>query len=357
MTYEKRVKFLVDFLYGAIILGGLFLLFKYGWDYISPFVVGFAVAFALKPLVNKINVYTKINRSICAVGCVAAFYILAIGALSMAGVQLFALARNLIYALPDFYTEEITPVLAALLDRLEETLISIDPALGDVLQEYTDQILGNMAGKITDLSVTALGRLSGIITQVPSFLIKTLVAVIASFFISVDYYGITFFIAKQLKPKQVQMLYQVEQYTKTALIKYIKSYSLIMFITFCELSVGLTLLGVNKSVVIAFLISVFDILPILGTGGILVPWRFISIVTGDIAFGAGIAIMYCIITVIRNIIEPKIIGDQVGLHPVATLAAIFIGTKLMGIVGLFLFPVSLAILKQLNDAGKIKLFK
>ena len=107
----------------------------------------------------------------------------------------------------------------------------------------------------------------------------------------------------------------------------------------------------------AILIAVFDILPVLGSGGILVPWAVISLVTGDIFLGVGIAILYVTITVIRNIIEPKIVGRQVGLHPVVTLACMYVGTMVMGILGLFLFPVSMSILIQLNDSGKIKIFK
>ena len=101
----------------------------------------------------------------------------------------------------------------------------------------------------------------------------------------------------------------------------------------------------------------FDILPAVGTGGIIIPWGIIAMVLGDIPFGIGMLALYLIVTVIRNTLEPKIVGEQVGLHPVATLMAMFLGTKLMGIVGLFGFPIGLVILKKLNDSGKIKLFK
>lgn len=87
------------------------------------------------------------------------------------------------------------------------------------------------------------------------------------------------------------------------------------------------------------------------------PWAVISFVTGDVFLGVGIIVLYVTITVIRNIIEPKIVGRQVGLHPVVTLACMYVGTKVMGILGLFLFPVSMSILIQLNNSGKIKIFK
>jgi len=95
----------------------------------------------------------------------------------------------------------------------------------------------------------------------------------------------------------------------------------------------------------------------VGTGGIIIPWGVIAIVMGDLPLGLGMFALYLFVTVVRNTIEPKIIGQQVGLHPVATLVSMFLGTKLLGIVGLFGFPITLVILKQLNDTGKIKLYK
>ena len=137
----------------------------------------------------------------------------------------------------------------------------------------------------------------------------------------------------------------------------IRSYALIMSITFVELSLGLTVIGVKNSILIAFLISVFDVLPVLGTGGIMIPWTVISALTGNYSLSLGLLIVYLFITVIRNIIEPKIVGSQIGLHPVVTLASMFAGVQLLGVVGLFGFPISLSLLRHLNDNGTIHIFK
>lgn len=357
MSYEKRVKFLVNALYYGVIAVLALLLLKFGWDYLSPFVTGFIVAYFLKPVINKINVYLKIKRSIAAVLCVLLFYGVTVWLLVLVGVQLALLIRNRFYLLPDFYSAEIVPVVTRLLDWVQSFLVSIDPGVQSAVEEAINNIMANMGTYISDISMGVLGYISTAATKVPAFLIRTLITVIASFFISLDYYKLTYFIARQLNTKQITMLYEVETYTKSALLKYIKSYALIMFITFCEIGTGLFLLGVEKPFLIAILIAAFDILPVLGSGGILVPWAVISLVTGDIFLGVGIAILYVTITVIRNIIEPKIVGRQVGLHPVVTLACMYVGTMVMGILGLFLFPVSMSILIQLNDSGKIKIFK
>ena len=129
--------------------------------------------------------------------------------------------------------------------------------------------------------------------------------------------------------------------------KYLRSYALILLITFGELSLGLVLLGVDNAVLIAFCIALFDILPVAGTGGIMIPWAIFSLIGGDWGFAVGLVVIWAVITIVRNIIEPKIVGRQVGLHPLLALIAMFVGTKLFGLVGLFLLPLTLAIVLPL----------
>ena len=130
-----------------------------------------------------------------------------------------------------------------------------------------------------------------------------------------------------------------------------------MSITFFELSLGLSLIGIKNAVLIAFCIAVFDILPVLGTGGIMIPWVILEAVQGNLALAVKLLAVYLIITVVRNIIEPKIVGSQLGLHPVVTLSSMFVGAQLFGVVGLFGFPILLSLLKNLNDTGTIRLFR
>ena len=130
-----------------------------------------------------------------------------------------------------------------------------------------------------------------------------------------------------------------------------------MSITFIELSIGLSILKVENSIIIAFLIAIFDILPVLGTGGIMIPWTIITAIQGNIPMAIALLVVYLVITIIRNIIEPKIVGSQIGLHPVVTLVSMFVGAQMFGVIGLFGFPITLSLLRHLNDTGVIKLFK
>lgn len=107
---------------------------------------------------------------------------------------------------------------------------------------------------------------------------------------------------------------------------------------------------------VALLIAIFDILPVLGTGGIMIPWVILSALQGNFSRALALLVVYVVITVIRNIIEPRIVGKQIGLHPVLTLMSMFVGTHLFGVTGLFGLPILLSLLRYLNDTGTISLF-
>ena len=147
-----------------------------------------------------------------------------------------------------------------------------------------------------------------------------------------------------------------EQFVST-IGKYLRAYGLIIFITFTELFIGFSILGVSYSFIIAMITALVDILPVLGTGTILIPWGVYMIFAGNYFLGIGILVLYVLITVVRQVLEPKIVGSYVGLYPLVTLMAMYIGSKVMGFFGLFLFPIAIILLKKLNDDGHIKLWK
>jgi sporulation integral membrane protein YtvI len=210
---------------------------------------------------------------------------------------------------------------------------------------------------ISSIITSAFTVLSGI----PGFLFSLLLMVISTFFIAIDYDIITKWTMTQLPKRASAAVVKVKEYVVKILFKYIRSYFLILCITFAELLLGFFIMhfitGLSNILLLALVIAVFDILPIVGTGTILIPWRIIELMTGDFKTGICCLVIYGIITLIRQFIEPKIVGTQVGLHPVVTLVSMIVGTKLFGAIGLFGFPITLALLKDLNDHGHIHIFK
>ena len=182
----------------------------------------------------------------------------------------------------------------------------MDPSLVSTLEDLFNQFIQSIGQMVSSLSMSAMGTISGVASSLPGLFIKLLLMIISTFFIAADYELLTGFFLKQLDGKSKQIFLQVKKYVVGTLFVCIRSYALIMTITFIELSVGLSIIGVKNSILIAFLISVFDILPVLGTGGIMIPWTIIAALTGDYSLSIGLLIVYLIITVIRNIIEPKL---------------------------------------------------
>jgi len=130
-----------------------------------------------------------------------------------------------------------------------------------------------------------------------------------------------------------------------------------MLITFIELAVGLSILRADGAIYIAALTAIIDIMPVLGTGAVVIPWSIFEFIKGNLTFAIGLAILYIVIMIVRNILEPKLVGKQIGLHPLIMLICMYVGVKVFGFIGLFVLPIIAAIMKYLYDNGKIHFFR
>ena len=124
-----------------------------------------------------------------------------------------------------------------------------------------------------------------------------------------------------------------------ALFKYMRSYLLLLVITFLEMLTGLFLVRAPYPVIMAVVIALLDLLPVLGVGVVLIPWGIWSFLIGEGAFGIGLLVLFIAHTVFRQVIEPKIVGKSLGVHPLLTLVFIYVGYSVFGIVGLLLVPI------------------
>jgi sporulation integral membrane protein YtvI len=194
-------------------------------------------------------------------------------------------------------------------------------------------------------------------TAVDAIVAGFLITMIATFFMTADFNKIRAFIKKQIPEKYKKLVGGAWSSFWITLAKMVQSYMIIMSITYVELTIGLALLRVDFPYVVAAMIAIVDILPIVGTGTILVPWSILSMIAGNLWFGLGILLVYAVITIVRNIIEPKIVGSRIGLYPLVTLMAMFLGLKLLGLLGVFLFPLTLIVLKKAQEDGLISLWK
>ena len=351
---EKRLGFIINSIYALIIAGIVYLVFKYAIFVVMPFLLGFAVAALINPIVRFLSRRYDLKRRPAGILLLLLFYA-TIGMLVTIGVvRLTVFFGEVSGELPDLYRDRLEPALNKLFgyinsfaDRLYAIFGGESQVLSERLGGIFTSIKSSLGDTISDISVKALTRLSSAAAAIPGIIIELLFAVISSFFFTVDYENILS-LAKRLLPKRtVDLLCRLRGRVFKVAGKYLRSYALILLITFGELSLGLVLLDVDNAVLIAFCIALFDILPVAGTGGIMIPWAILSLIGGDWGFAVGLIVIWAVITIVRNIIEPKIVGRQVGLHPLLALIAMFVGTKLFGIIGLFLLPLTLAIVLPL----------
>ena len=359
MSTEKKKKFIVDVTYLALVLALGYLALKYALPLLMPFVLAFVIAYVLRRPIRFLSRVVHVPKGLVAVLLVVLTYGVIGLLLALAGIRITATITSLVQQIPSFYYSHILPALTELFTWLEELLAKLDPSLMSALQELQTQLIDMLWQLVSSFSGLLLGGVSlatSLATSLPGFLIRMLLMVISTFFITIDYEKIVRFCLGCLRGNTRRVVLQIKAYVVGTLFVCIRSYALIMCITFVELSIGLSIIGIERAMLVALLIAIFDILPVLGTGGIMIPWVILSALGGDLPQALALLVLYVIITVIRNIIDPRIVGAQIGLHPVLTLMSMFVGNHLFGIVGLFGLPILLSLLRYLNDNGTISLF-
>ena len=355
---EKR-NFIINTLFYFIILVLVVVGCKYVLPFLIPFLIAFCIAHILRGPIKFFHEKLRLKYSASAVIFVSLFYFVIGGFIALLGLGIFSWCQSFFSELPGLYETYAKEFITTTAEKVEKLIMQINQneALIDQINKIEGQLLGAVGEVVSKLSMAVVGGASDFAKSVPAFFIKLVLMIISTFFIAIDYDKIVGFIHKQIGTKASSLISEIKKYVFGTVFVCIKSYAIIMCITFVELSILLSIIGVENSIIIAFCISLFDILPVFGTGGIMIPWGIITLIMGDITMGILLLGVYLLVTVIRNIIEPHIVGGELGLHPVVTLVSMFIGVNVAGVIGLFGFPIGLSLLMHLNKKGIIKILK
>lgn len=351
---EKRKNFLINLMYLGVILFMFFLGVKFTLKNLMPFVIGFLIATILKPLVRKLDTMFKPNKIVSILVNIA-FYIVVALLITWAVFGGVAFVQRNIPVMERYLNNTVLPMINELLIYFEQFTDSLDPDVTAIINNVINDLMNNLKGLIESFSKFTLALITGVLSSAPKIMISILLTVISSFFFSLDYQLVIDSFVKLLPDKFQILMDDVRVIFSELIGKYFIAYGKLILLTFVELSIGFLLLGIDSPFVLAAVISVVDILPVLGTGTILIPWALYELVLGTPTLGLGIVVIYAIITVIRNVLEPKLVGAEIGLHPLMTLVSIYIGLTLFGFVGLFVVPISVTILKRLIDEGTLSI--
>lgn len=372
---EKRRDFLINLLFLGAVLGLTYVFFKYIFWLAAPFIISFFFAVLLQKPLRWLDKRTKHKaHGLWSVALVVLSILIIIGPVALILSSLGARIADFISYiteqlndLPTFLTtleNEILDFIKFLPDSLYATARnSITEFFTNLLNDNNEMTAGIDLSTIQNTLTSGISGVYSVVKNIPSILLNVVIGIIAWIFFTKDYNHIVRFIQAQLPEKNRNALVETKQIFSKTLKTMFKAYGLIMLITFIELCLGfsvLSMLGIMKNryfVFIAMAIAIFDILPVAGSGGILLPWAFICVVTGNYKQAIGLLIIYLLITVIRQYIEPKIVGNSLGVNPIVTLMCLFFGLKLFGFMGMLIVPITVMTLKTLNDSGRISIWK
>lgn len=340
MTIQQKRDFLINFAYWTILAAGIYLAFEYLLPISVPFILGILIAWMVVGISRRLHCSHKMLRiglTILIYGLIA----LAITLLAAKGVSTIS---GIIQWLPEVYEMKLLPFITLCYEWCVQQIQMLDPALITALEMLLESLLSSLKNLISSLSKYAVSLVSGLAVGIPDLILSLLAMIFSTVFVVGDYERIAAFTAEHLPKSIKHVLVQLKIYLTDTLFVVIRSYALIMLLTFTELSLLFSLFGIENAVLKASIIALLDIMPILGTGGIMIPWAIISLVLGYTGLGLELLLIYIIVTVVRNYVEPKIVGTQLELHPIITLVSMFIGLRLFGFLGLFGLPVGISFL-------------
>ena len=360
---ENKKNFIINFLYYGIFAGLYYVVVRYAFGYILPFIVAGVLAITLQKPIRFIS--NKLH--IKAHGAISTIFVLLIVCAIVGSVGV--LGWVLINELKEFsaYLFSRFNSVDELIMSAEEFLITLAAKLprgiGNTVSAYITDLFNNVSTQNTSIDMNLLSApLSGawnVVKGIPSAFVSVLVTIISCVFMSAEYDVIKNMILGMLPKRKGEKLVTSKQTVTRGVSKIIKAYITLMCITFVEMFLGLNLMkliGVYDGgyiFIIAFVTSIVDIVPVLGTGTVVVPWAVYNLATGNIGFGIGLLVLYGVITVLRQVLEPKLVANQAGLPAIATIMAMFIGVRLFGGFGILLLPLTVIILKLMYDEGVI----
>ncbi len=332
----------------SLFIGTIFLLiilFK-GLVYFMPFFIAGIIALIIEPIIKLCMNKFKWTRRLSSTVIITLTIIIIITLIVWGGI----FAANKIVE----FSKEIGPFIARISSTFENEIIEISNKLSkyiphEVIDIITTSIIDFVSNAGTYLQ-NLMAKVLQFILSVPTLILNVIVAILALVFFSKDKIYIIDSIEHHIPKKWIKKVSEVLTEIFTTLGDYVKVYGKILILTFVELFLSFSILkaigfNINNILLLSFIIALVDILPVLGVGTVLIPWTIWQLIIGNVKFGIALGGVYLIILTVRQLIEPKLVSKQLGVHPLTTLVAMYAGFKNFGFSGLILGPIILMILK------------
>lgn len=318
--------------------------------YFMPFVIGWILSVIAGPLVTFLEKKLKIMKRLGSAITIILVLALCIGLIYLIISQIWEEISVLIRNFPSMYHD------------LERGLNQIGTQGNTLFERFPEQIQNSWATLMNNLDDTAsslIGRIGeptievagNVAKRIPSVLIGTIVAFVSAYFFIADKENLGEWVKKVVPKSITSRLLLVGENLKYAMGGYFKAQFKIMGVVFAILLVGFTLMQIRFSILLAIAIAFLDFLPFFGTGTALIPWAIYKFLVGDYKMVAALVILYGVTQLVRQLIQPKLVGDSMGLNPLYTLFLLYLGYRVGSVLGMiFAVPIGL-ILLNLYQAG------
>lgn len=342
--YWSRV-FKKIFIYaGAVLL--LYLSFKLLIFYL-PFLIAFILAVLLEPIIRFLNKNLKLGRKASSILVVLIVFLIIVGLIVWGIAALIGEANNFLLGINDYF-DKIYNVISGYVSSIDVERFKLPDQITGVINNGAQDLLNTISNFIKNF----LTGILSMITKLPKAVLLVIITILSTLFICMDRVYIRDQIESQMPEVWVKKLTVHLKEIISELGNYLKAQLILIFITFCEVLIGMYVFnfmgfGVQYPLLAGLAISFVDALPILGVGTVLVPWGIISALNGNISLAVGLIVLYVIIIVVRQLIEPRIVSKQIGIHPIFTLFAMYTGFKLIGFLGLIAGPIILIIFNNI----------
>ncbi|MYL34143.1 sporulation integral membrane protein YtvI [Pontibacillus yanchengensis] len=349
------------FLYVAcIIVFGLFIIVQFT-QYTYPFLIAIAIAFIMNPLVNILETKGRMPRPVAVFLSILVILGIIIGIITLLIVELVNGTLYLSERIPEdfatlvnYFEDLIASQIIPIYERLTSMLSTLDPNHQKEIMKQIENVGGNIAASGANLLESILKWLPEKLSQIPDFATVLVFSLLGTFFISKDWYRWGNKIKSLTPDKIMSSSGNVFRGLQNALFGFMKAQFTLISITAIIVLIGLLILQVDYAITIAIITGVVDLLPYLGTGLIFVPWIIFMFFTGNYFLTIGLSILYIVVIIQRQMMEPKVLSTNIGLDPLATLISLFVGYQLFSFLGLIIGPVFLVIVKTLFQTGVLQ---
>lgn len=318
--------------------------------FFMPFVVGFLLSLIANPLVRFLEKKLKIKRKYGTFLTIVLVISLVVFACYGTGMLLAVGIRGFMDYLPTMY-ENAGVELEAAFDKLQSLLHKV-PALAHLdVGELSTMLQDTLGSLVDDYKEPTFSAISGFATSIPDALVSIIMGLLATYFFIADRERLLRALNRHIPASVHEKSRLIYGHMLHAVGGYFKAQLKIMVVIYIVIMLGLMIIGVNYAWLIGFGIAFLDMLPVFGTGTVLIPWAVVKIFSGNIATAAGMLILYAVSLVVHQLIQPKLVGESVGLDPFTTLFFMYIGYKIKGVIGMIIaIPVGM-ILTTFYEAG------